>query len=155
MKEFTDPQGWSSFVSLQEHTYEGLVKEFYSNLTVRDMKNENEKFLISSIKGVEIKVTQDFLSQALNIPNEGKRLYSSFWFDNARVNRNKLIIKYTKENQVFNSTNLEDVPKILHNMIRHTLVHKCGSFDVVSDIDLCIINHPMTKTKLNLCFIIV
>jgi len=90
LKKFTDPQGWTNFVSLQEHTYEDLVREFY-----------------------------------------------------------------TKENHTFNSTNLEEVPKILHNMIRHTLVPKCGSFDVVSDMDLCIIYTFMNKTKLNLCFIII
>jgi len=104
---------------------------------------------------VKIEVTQEFLSQALNIPNEGKRLFSSFWFDDARVNRNQLIINYTKVDRTFNSTNLEDTPKFLHNMIRHSLFPRCGSFDVVSDIDLCIIYHLMKKTKLNLCFIII
>ena len=47
-------------------------------LSVKEKKNVNEKFLISSVKGVKIEVTQEFLSQALNIPNEGKRLFSSF-----------------------------------------------------------------------------
>jgi len=39
-------------------------------------------------------------------------------------------------------------------MIRHTLLPRCGTFDVVTDTGLCIIYHLMTKTKLNLCFII-
>jgi len=155
LKEFTEPQGWTSFVTLQEHTYEGLVREFYTNLSVKEMKNVNEKFLISSVKGVKIEVTQEFLSQALNIPNKGKRLFSSFWFDDARVNRNQFIINYTKTDRTFNSINLKDTPKVLHNMIRYTLLPRCGSFDVVSNIDLCIIYHLMNKTKLNLCFIII
>ncbi|KEH15728.1 hypothetical protein MTR_0611s0030, partial [Medicago truncatula] len=155
LKKFTDPQGWTNFVSLQEHTYEDLVREFYTNLSVKQKKNENENYLISSVKGVQITITQDFLSEALNIPNEGNKLFSFLWYNDARVDRNQLIIKYTKENNTFNSTNLEDVPKILHNMVRHTLVPKCGSFDVVSDMDLCIIYHLITKTKLNLWFLII
>jgi len=39
-------------------------------------------------------------------------------------------------------------------MIRHTLLPRCGTFDAVTDIDLCIMYHLMTKTKLKLCFII-
>lgn len=155
MKEFTEPQGWTNFITLQEHTYEDLVREFYTNLSVQEKKNGNEKFLISSVKGVKIKMTQEFVSEAFKIPNEGNQLYSSFWFDESRVNRNKLIVKYTKENHTFNSTNLEDTPKILHNMIRHCLLPRCGSFELVSDIDLCFIYHLMKKIKLNLCFIII
>ncbi|AES97002.2 hypothetical protein MTR_5g044090 [Medicago truncatula] len=155
LKEFTEPQLWTDFVTLQEHTYENLVREFYTNLSVKKKKNVNEKFLISSAKSVKMEVTQEFLSQVLNIPNEGKIMFSSCWFDEAKVNRNQLIIKYTKENKIFNSTNLEDTPKILHNMIRHTLLPRCGSFDVISDIDMCIIHHLMNKTKLNLCYIII
>ncbi|XP_039684981.1 nucleolin-like [Medicago truncatula] len=57
MKEFTEPQGWTNFITLQEHTYEDLVREFYTNLSVQEKKNGNEKFLISSVKGVKIKMT--------------------------------------------------------------------------------------------------
>lgn len=96
MKEFTEPQGWTNFITLQEHTYEDLVREFYTNLSVQEKKNGNEKFLISSVKGVKIKMTQEFVSEAFKIPNEGNQLYSSFWFDESRVNSNKLIVKYTK-----------------------------------------------------------
>jgi len=39
-------------------------------------------------------------------------------------------------------------------MIRHTLFPRCGTLDVVTYTDLCIMYHLMTKTKLNLCFII-
>jgi len=110
---------------------------------------------MSSVKGVQITVTKDFLSEALKIPNEGNKLFSCSWFDDLNVDQNQLIAKYTKENLTFNSTNLVDVLKILHKMIRHTLVPKCGSFDVVSDMDLCIIHHLMNKIKLNVCFIII
>jgi len=41
LKKFTDPQGWTDFVSLQEHTYEGLVRELYTNLIVKQKKKEN------------------------------------------------------------------------------------------------------------------
>lgn len=62
------------------------------------------------------------------------------------------ILEYTKPDH--DSTNLQDVPKIIHNMIRHTLLPRCGTFDAITDTDLCIMYHLMTKTKLNLCFII-
>jgi hypothetical protein len=46
------------------------------------------------------------------------------------------ILEYTKPDH--DSTNLKDVPKIFHNMIRHTLLPRCETFDV--DTDLCIIS---------------
>jgi len=75
---------------------------------------------------VQITVTQDFLSEALKIPNEGNNLFSCSWYDDLSVNKDQLTTKYTKGNLTFNSTNLVDVPKILHNMIKNTLVPKCG-----------------------------
>jgi len=57
-------------------------------LSVKQNKKENENFLISSIKGVQITVTQDFLSEALKIPNEGNKLFSCSWFDDLKVDRN-------------------------------------------------------------------
>jgi len=103
---------------------------------------------------VNIKVTQEFLSKALKIPNEGNKLFFNSWFNDVGVIRNQLILECTKPDHDFNSTNLQDVPKILHNIIWHTLLPRCGTFDVVTDTDLCIIYHLMTKTKLNLCFVI-
>jgi len=143
LREYIDPQGWSGFVSLQCQTFEDMVKN--------EEKNE-EKFLETTVKGVRIKVTQEFLSRVLNIPNEGNQLFNS-WFTSVGVTREQLILEYTKPNLAFNSTNLKDTHKILHNMIRHNLLPRCGSFEVVTDTDLCIIHHLMTKTKFNLCFV--
>lgn len=46
------------------------------------------------------------------------------------------ILEYTKPDH--DSTNLKDVPKIFHNIIRHTLLPRCGTYD--ADTDLCIIS---------------
>jgi len=94
-------------------------------------------------------------SKKISLRPISRTKYFNSWFNDARVSRNQLITLYTQPDFVFKSASLEDVPKILHNMIRHTLLPRCGSFDVVSDTDLCIIYHLMTKTKLNLCFIII
>ena len=150
LNEFTDPQGWSSFVSTQCQTFPDLVKEFYANMTVKELSEE--KFLESTVKGVRIQVSQKILSDILNIPNEGNEMYNS-WFSSIGVTREQLLENYIKPNDDVNSTNLEDTPKILHNMIRHTLLPRCGSFEVITDTDLCIIHHLITKTKLNLCFV--
>ncbi|KEH27935.1 hypothetical protein MTR_5g049740 [Medicago truncatula] len=150
MKKFTDPQDWSSFVSTQCQTFPDLVKEFYVNMTVKE--HNEEKFLESTVKGVRIQVSQNLLSDILKIPNEGNELYNS-WFSSVGVTREQLFEEYIKPNHDINSTNLEDTPKILHNMIRHTLLPRCGSFEVITDTDLCIIYHLITKTKRNLCFV--
>jgi len=140
-------------VSTQEPTFENLVREFYASMRVKE-KNE-EKFLVSTVKGVKIQVTQDdFLSKFLNIPNEGNQLFNS-WFSSTSVTREQLILEYTKPTLEFNSTNLKDAPKILHNMIRHTILPKCGTFDAITDTDLCILYHLMNKTPLNLCYIMI
>ena len=151
LKEFTDPQGWSGFVSTQCKTFASLVKEFYANMLVKEQNGE--KFLESTIKGVRILVSQNSLSNTLNIPNKGNQLYNS-WFSSLGVTREQLLAEYIKPNCTSNSTNFKDTPKILHNMIRHTLLPRCGSFEVITDADLCIMHHFLTKTKLNLCFVI-
>ncbi|XP_039683064.1 uncharacterized protein [Medicago truncatula] len=152
LREYTDSQDWSNFVSLQDLTFENLVREFYSTMKIKEKKKE--KILISTVKGVEIKITKDFLSKALRIPNEGNELFFPSWFHEMKVNRNKLIVEYTKPDLPFNSTNLKDVPKILHNMIRHTLLPRSGTFEAVTDTDLCIMYHMIKKKRLNLCYII-
>ncbi|KEH38062.1 hypothetical protein MTR_2g460520 [Medicago truncatula] len=146
LKKFTDPQCWSSFFSTQCQTF--------PDLTFPDLVKEQneEKFLKSTVKGVRIQVSHNFLSDILNIPNEGNKLHNS-WFSSVGVTREQLLEEYIKPNHDINSTNLEDTPKILHNMIRHTLLPRCGSFKAITDTDLCIIHHLITKTKLNLCFV--
>jgi hypothetical protein len=152
LEVFTDPQGWSGFVSTQEPTFEDLVKEFYASMRVKEEKGE--KFLESTVKGVKFQVTQDSLSNILNIPNQGKQLFNT-WFSCSDVTREQLILEYTKPNLDFTSTNLKDAPKILHNMIRHTILPRCGTFDAITDLDLCILYHLMNKTPLNLCYVMI
>ena len=121
---------------------------------MRIKEKKKEKILTTTVKGVEIKITKEFISKALRIPNEGNEFFFPSWFHEMKVNRNKLIVEYTKPDLPFNSTNLKDVPKILHNMIRHTLVPKSGTFEAVIDTNLCIMYHLIKKKKLNLCYII-
>jgi len=151
-KEFMDPQGWSDFVPTEESTFEDLVKELYAHMSVKE-KNE-EKVLVSSVKGVKVTITRESLSKALKIPNKGNQLYNS-WFDSVNVTRDQLVLEYTKRERDFNSTNLKDITKIIHNMIRHTILPTCGSFDAVTEIYLCIIYHLINKIPLNLCYIMI
>jgi len=75
LRKFTDPQGWSDFLSTEESTFEDLVNEFYGHMVVKEKKEE--KVLVSSVKGVKVTITQESLSKALNIPNKGNQLYNS------------------------------------------------------------------------------
>jgi len=152
LREYTDSQEWTNFVSFQDLTFENLVREFYGSMRIKE--NKHEKILTTTIKGVKIKITTKYLSKALRIPNEGNELFFPSWFNKTKVSRNKLIVEYTKPDHPFNSTNLKDVPKILHNMIRHTLLPRSGTLEAVSNTDLCIMYHLITKKKLNLCYII-
>jgi len=121
LRECPDSQGWSSFVSLQKFTFQDLVREFYASTTIKEKKEE--KFLITAVKGMKIKNTQEFLSKALKIPNEGNKLFFNSWFNDLGLIRDQRILEYTKPNLEFISTYLQDVPKILHNMIRHWWVN--------------------------------
>jgi len=119
------------------------------------VKEENgEKFLESTVKGVKFQVTQDSLSNILSIPNQGNQLFNS-WLSSIDVSRDQLILEYTKPELEFKSTNLRDAPKILHNMIRHTILPRCGIFDAITDLDMCILYHHMNKIPLNLCYIVI
>ena len=128
------------------------MKEFYASMRVKEENREN--FLESTVKGVKFQVTQDFLSNILNIPNQGNQLFNS-WFSSIDVSREQLILEYTKPGLEFNSTNLKDAPKILHNMIKHTILPRCGTFDAITNLDLCILYHLMNKTPLNLGYIMI
>ena len=152
LRKFTNPQGWSAFLSTEESTFEDLVKEFYGHMVVKEKKEE--KALVSSVKGVKITITQESLSKVLNIHNKGNQLYNS-WFDSEKVTRDQLVLEFTKPEHDFNSTNLKDIPKIFHNMIRHTILPRCGSFEVVTDIDLCIMYHLINKIPLNLYYVMI
>ena len=73
LREYTDYQEWSNFLSLQDLTFENLVREFYSSMRIKEKKKE--KTLITTVKGVEIKITKEFLSKALRIPNEDNEFF--------------------------------------------------------------------------------
>jgi len=73
-------------------------------MTVKEKKHE--KFLITTIKGMEIKVTEDFLSKAFKIHNEDNMIFFNSWFNDTRVSRDQLITQYTKPDLEFNSTNM-------------------------------------------------
>jgi hypothetical protein len=67
------------------------VREVYANMTVKE-QNE-EKLLESTVKGVKIQVSQNLLSDVLNIPNEGNELYNS-WFSSVGVIHEQLLVEY-------------------------------------------------------------
>lgn len=152
LREYTDSQEWSSFVSLQDLTFEDLVRVFYSSMRIKEKKKE--KILTTTVKGVEIIIIKEFLSKALRIPNEGNELFFPSWFAKMKVSRDKLIAEYTKPDLPLNSTNLKDVPNFLHNMVRHNLLPRSGTFEAVSDTNLCIMYHLIQKKKLNFYYII-
>jgi hypothetical protein len=54
-----------------------------------------------------------------------------------------------------NSSNIQDLSKILHNMCLHSLLPRLGSFKNITNADLCIIYHLTKKLLLNLNHLIV
>jgi len=62
------------------------------------------------VKGVEIKITKEFLSKALRIPNEGNELFFLSWFDKMKVSRDKLILEYTKPD-LLSTPSIKKIPQ--------------------------------------------
>jgi hypothetical protein len=65
----------SGFVSLQELIYPEIVRNFYTAMRIKEKVGKIS--LVSTVKGVKIKITQGTLSKALRIHNEGNELFFS------------------------------------------------------------------------------
>ncbi|CAJ2670144.1 unnamed protein product [Trifolium pratense] len=104
-----------------------LVQAFYFNAKVHPEKH----LIISNIKGVEIHVTADTISDLLEVKRNGVTLYGKDWYATQFVSKNALIVEmFTDEGahkEQLPSSMLNKEYKVFHNMCQHSIFPRTGS----------------------------
>nr|XP_004516181.1 pollen-specific leucine-rich repeat extensin-like protein 2 [Cicer arietinum] len=76
VQHHTDVLGWTSFLKISEFYFPDVVRTFYCNAKTFADKS----LFISTIKGVEIKLTPDILATILQLPTEGPSVFGDQWY---------------------------------------------------------------------------
>nr|XP_012574239.1 proline-rich receptor-like protein kinase PERK9 [Cicer arietinum] len=71
VQHHTDALGWTSFLKISESYYPDVVRAFYCNAKTFADKS----LIISTIKGVEIKLTPNILASILQLPKEDPSVF--------------------------------------------------------------------------------
>nr|XP_004498083.1 uncharacterized protein LOC101510802 [Cicer arietinum] len=151
VQHHTDVLGWTSFLKISESYFPDVVRAFYCNA-----KTFADKYLfISTIKGVEIKLTLDILATILQLPTEGPSVFGDQWYSALGLGKTEVLADLFEEDSTrFLATYLKPFPKVFNNMCQHTLIPHCGSHEYVSDNDALLIHHLLNCKRLNLPYVI-
>ncbi len=135
-------QGWEYLCSLDLVTYPGLVREFYAFLKV------GMGGLVSEVRGVRGRVSEESLSELLHLPCEGATPERP----ESKLRALQLIFERDdfdySENVIASSLSAE--MRLLHNFIGRILFPKSERFDHISERDLVIMEHVIQGIPLNL-----
>jgi hypothetical protein len=153
--KYVEPLGWTNFFNLKESVLPQLVQAFYHNANVHPDKNS----IISNIKGTQIQLDPNVISDLLKIQLEGVEIYGNKWFSKLDINRETLIGEMFNEQgaQMTNpsSSFLKKEFKILHNICLHSIFPRTGSNDKVTENDFLVMHHLSKGIKLNLPYLII
>ncbi|MCH79647.1 hypothetical protein A2U01_0000400 [Trifolium medium] len=152
--QYIDPQGWVNFVRIKETVYPRVVQSFYFNAEV----HADKSLIISWVKGQEVRLTPEIISDVLSIPCDGAMVYGPSWYDDLQVNKKELILLFSEhgaqiENPTASSLNTEF--KVLHNICQYCIFPRFGSLEKVTDNDLMVLYHLKNKYQLNLPYVII
>ncbi|CAJ2668721.1 unnamed protein product [Trifolium pratense] len=153
LTQYTNPLGWTSLFNIRETHYPNLISAFYFNAVI----SSEQDSIVSELKGVKIKVTEELLGKLLSVPTTGHKLYGESWFSMAGVDKNTLMAEMYEPGTILTksppSSKLKHVFKMFHNMCLHAIFPRKGSKDKVTDNDMMIMYHMFNKIQLNLPYI--
>jgi hypothetical protein len=153
--KYVEPLVWTNFFNLKESVLPQLVQAFYHNANVHPDKN----LIIFDLKGTQIQLDPNVISDLLKIPLEGVEIYGNKWFSKLDINRETLIGEMFNEQgaQMTNpsSSFLKKEFKILHNICLHSIFPRTGSKDKVTENDFLVMHHLSKGIKLNLPYLII
>nr|XP_004490181.1 uncharacterized protein LOC101509565 [Cicer arietinum] len=139
----TDALGWTSFLQTSESYYPDVVRAFYCNAKTFADKS----LIISTIKGVEIKLTPEILASILKLPTKGPSVFGDNWYLALNLCKTEVLSDLFEEDSTrYLSTYLKPLPKVFNNMCQHTLIPHCGSHEYVSDNDALLIHLSSTAS---------
>nr|XP_004515144.1 uncharacterized protein LOC101494360 [Cicer arietinum] len=151
VQHHTDVLGWTSFLRISESYFPDVVRAFYYNAKTFADKS----LIISTIKGVEIKLTPDILATILQLPTKGPSVFGDHWYSVLGLRKTEVLANLFEENSTRHlATYLKPLPKVFNNMCQHTLIPHCGSHEYVSDNDALLIHHLLNCKRLNLTYVI-
>nr|XP_012567755.1 uncharacterized protein LOC105851434 [Cicer arietinum] len=152
VQHHTDALGWTSFLQTYESYYPDIVRAFYCNT-----KNFSDKSLIiSTIKGIEIKLTPDILASIIQLPTKGPSVFGNQWYSAMNLKVTEVFSELFEEGSTcYLSTYLKPLPKVFNIMSQHTLIPCSGSHEYVSGNDALLIYHLFNFKRLNLPHVII
>nr|XP_027186191.1 protein piccolo-like [Cicer arietinum] len=143
--------GWTSFLQTSECYYPYVVRAFYCNAKTFADKS----LIISTIKGIEIRLTPNILVSILQLPTEGPSMFGNNWYSTLNRQKTEVLSDMFQEGSTgYLSTYLKPLPKVFNNMCQHTLIPHCGSHEYVSDNDALLIHHLLNCKRLNMPHVI-
>ncbi|PNX94714.1 hypothetical protein L195_g017892 [Trifolium pratense] len=152
--KYVEPLGWTKFFQMKDTIMPLLVQAFYFNSKVHPKKD----LIISNIKGVEIHVTADTISNLLEVKRNGITVYGKNWYAAQFVSKDALIVEMFTDEGAHKekppSSMLKKEYKVLHNMCQHSIFPRTGSMDKVTDNDLLVMYHLSKGIQLDLPYLI-
>ncbi|MCH98268.1 hypothetical protein A2U01_0019268, partial [Trifolium medium] len=153
LTQYTNPLGWTNLFNITETHYPNLISAFYFNVVISAEQNS----IVSELKGVKVRVTEQLLGKLLDVPTTGHKLYGESWFSMAGVDKNTFMEEIFEPgtNLIKSppSSKLKHIFKMFHNMCLHAIFPRKGSKDKVTDNDMMIVYHMFNKIQLSLPFV--
>ena len=142
LREWIQRQGWEYLCSLDVMIYPGLVQEFYAFLKT------GMGGLVSEVRGVRIRVSEESLSELLHLPCIGAT---------PEKPENKMrALQLIMENENFDfsmkviASSLSAEMRLLFSIINRILFPKTGRFDLITERDLAVMECMIQGIPLNL-----
>ncbi|GAU49897.1 hypothetical protein TSUD_281820 [Trifolium subterraneum] len=155
LTKYTNPLGWTKLFNIKETYYPSLISAFYFNVVVLSEKDQ----IVSDLKGIKVRVTEELLGKLLKIPTEGNKVYGINWFSKLCVDTTSFM------KQIFEpgtplikdppSSKLKHEFKMIHNVCLHSIFPRKGSKDKVTHNDMMIMYHLSQQIKLNLPYVLI
>ncbi|GAU21888.1 hypothetical protein TSUD_33850 [Trifolium subterraneum] len=155
LTKYTNPLGWTKLFNIKETQYPSLISAFYFNAVVLSEKDQ----IVSDLKGIKVRVTEDLLGKLLEIPTGGNKVYGINWYSKLGVERTSFMKQIFEPGTILTkdppSSKLRHEFKMIHNMCLHSIFPRKGSKDKVTHNDMMIMYHMSQQIKLNLPYVLI
>ncbi|GAU17216.1 hypothetical protein TSUD_178470 [Trifolium subterraneum] len=155
LTNYTNPLGWTKLFNIKETYYPSLISAFYFNAVVLSEKDQ----IVSDLKGIKVRVTEELLGKLLELPTEGKKVYGINWFSKLYVDRTSFMKQIFEPGTTLTkdppSSKLKHEFKMIHNVCLHSIFPRKGSKDKVTHNDMMIMYHLSQQIKLNLPYVLI
>ncbi|GAU50466.1 hypothetical protein TSUD_409590 [Trifolium subterraneum] len=155
LTKYTNLLGWTKLFNIKETYYPSLISAFYFNAVVLSEKDQ----IVSDLKGIKVKVTEELLGKLLEIPTEGNKVYGINWFSKLCVDRTSFMKQIFEPGTPLTkdppSSKLKHELKMIHNVCLHSIFPRKGSKDKVTHNDMMIMYHLSQQIKLNLPYVLI